>query len=78
MDPQGTGANAGRDDAVIKAVEALTLDLGGTFSAEHGIGVYKLGSMLRGKDPVALHAMRQIKRALDPKDILNPGKVLPD
>ena len=52
--------------------------MGGTFSAEHGIGVYKLGSMKRGKDPVALDAMRQIKRALDPENILNPGKMLPD
>lgn len=78
MDPQGAGANAGRDDAVIRAVEALALDMGGTFSAEHGIGVYKLGSMRRGKDMVALNAMRQIKRALDPENILNPGKLLPD
>lgn len=78
MDPQGAGANAGRDDAVIRAVEALALDMGGTFSAEHGIGVYKLGSMRRGKDPAALDAMRQIKRALDPENIFNPGKLLPD
>ncbi len=78
MDPQGSGANAESDEAVIKAVEALALDMGGTFSAEHGIGVYKLGSMRRGKDPVALDAMRHIKRALDPENILNPGKVLPD
>jgi FAD/FMN-containing dehydrogenase len=78
MDPQGIGANAGRDEDLIAAVEALALEMGGTFSAEHGIGVYKLGSMRRGKNPVALDAMRQIKRALDPENILNPGKMLPD
>lgn len=78
MDPQGRDANVGRDDVVIKAVEALALEMGGTYSAEHGIGVHKLGSMRRGKDPIALDAMRHIKKALDPEKILNPGKVLPD
>ena len=53
-------------------------DLRGSFSAEHGIGVSKLGSMSRRKDPVALAVMRQIKSALDPQGIMNPGKVLPD
>jgi len=71
-----------RDDAVLKsavmeAVEDEVLALGGSFSAEHGIGVSKLPSMARRKDPVALAAMRAIKDALDPKGIMNPGKVLP-
>ena len=58
-------------------VEDLALELGGSFSAEHGVGVSKLGSMARRKDPVALDVMRSIKAALDPNGILNPGKVLP-
>ncbi len=67
----------GARDAIMEAVEAEALRLGGSFSAEHGIGLTKLPSMRRSKDPAALAAMRAIKAALDPKGILNPGKLLP-
>lgn len=65
-------------DAIMEAVEDVVLELGGSFSAEHGIGTSKLPSMARRKNKVALATMRAIKQALDPKGILNPGKVLPD
>lgn len=65
-------------DALVEAVEDVVQELGGSFSAEHGIGVSKLETMKRRKDPVALDAMRAIKAALDPKGILNPGKVIPE
>ena len=58
-------------------VEDAVAELGGSFSAEHGIGLAKRGTMARRKDPVALDVMRAIKGALDPHGILNPGKVLP-
>lgn len=64
-------------DALFMAIEDIVRDLGGSFSAEHGIGLSKLAAMRRHKDPVALDVMRAVKRALDPLDILNPGKVLP-
>ena len=64
-------------DALVEAVEDVVQELGGSFSAEHGIGVSKLETMRRRKDPVALEAMRAVKRALDPENILNPGKVIP-
>lgn len=64
-------------DALVTAVEDVVQELGGSFSAEHGIGVSKLETMKRRKDPVALDAMRAIKAALDPNNILNPGKVIP-
>lgn len=64
-------------DRLMEAVEEEALKLGGSFSAEHGIGLSKLPSMRRRKNPVALAAMRAIKSALDPNNILNPGKVLP-
>ena len=48
----------------------------GSFSAEHGIGQLKVGELERYKDPVALALMRELKSALDPLGILNPGKVL--
>ncbi|WP_400086241.1 FAD-binding oxidoreductase [Yoonia sp. R78084] len=63
--------------ALVEAVEDVVQELGGSFSAEHGIGVSKLETMKRRKDPVALDAMRAIKAALDPNNILNPGKVIP-
>jgi len=64
-------------DAVTEAVEDEVLRLGGSFSAEHGIGQGKLSSMARRKDKVAIATMRAIKQALDPRGIMNPGKVLP-
>lgn len=63
-------------EAVHEAVYAVVLDLGGSISAEHGIGQLKAELLKEVKDPVALKMMRTIKSALDPKGILNPGKVL--
>jgi FAD/FMN-containing dehydrogenase len=64
-------------DRVISAIEDIVQDLGGSFSAEHGVGLSKLNSMDRRKDPVALDVMRTIKTALDPNNLMNPGKVIP-
>ena len=50
--------------------------MNGSISAEHGIGLIKRDELLRYKDPVALDLMRTLKRALDPQNILNPGKVI--
>lgn len=73
-------ASGGKDlkARLMEDVEAIVADLGGSFSAEHGIGLSKKGSMARRKDPVALDVMRALKTALDPQGILNPGKVIPD
>jgi FAD/FMN-containing dehydrogenase len=62
---------------IMEDVEEVVRALGGSFSAEHGIGISKKPSMARRKDKVALSVMRRIKTALDPKGIMNPGKVLP-
>ena len=64
-------------DRVITAIEDIVADLGGSFSAEHGVGLSKLNSMARRKDPVALDVMRAVKQALDPDNRMNPGKVVP-
>ncbi len=64
-------------EAITERVEDEVKRLGGSFSAEHGIGLSKKGSMARRKDPVALEVMRSLKAALDPKGRMNPGKVLP-
>ena len=64
-------------DAVIEAVEDVVQALHGSFSAEHGVGLSKLNTMARRKDPVALDVMRAVKAALDPQNLMNPGKVIP-
>jgi len=64
-------------DAVVSAIEDEVQSLGGTFSAEHGVGLSKQPSMARRKDPVALDVMRSLKAALDPQNLMNPGKIIP-
>ena len=58
------------------AVHDLVDSLGGSISAEHGIGRYQRDELARFKSPVELELMRGIKRVFDPNGILNPGKVL--
>ena len=60
-----------------KIVHDIAGDMDGSFSAEHGIGQLKLGEMLHYKSPVELELMRSLKRALDPRNLMNPGKVVP-
>jgi FAD/FMN-containing dehydrogenase len=52
------------------------LSLGGTFSAEHGIGIAKKDQLAECKSTVELELMRTLKKALDPQGILNPGKLI--
>ncbi|MEO1612275.1 MAG: FAD-linked oxidase C-terminal domain-containing protein, partial [Pseudomonadota bacterium] len=65
-------------DPIYLAVEDGLKASGGSISAEHGIGLAKLGSLSRNSSAGALDLMRAVKAALDPKNILNPGKVVPD
>ncbi len=58
------------------AVFDLVESLGGSISAEHGIGRLKAAEFARRADPAELSVMHELKRALDPKGIMNPGKVL--
>ena len=57
---------------------AIALDLGGTLSGEHGVGTLKRPYLERALGPVSVDIQKRIKQALDPNNILNPGKVLPD
>jgi FAD/FMN-containing dehydrogenase len=70
------GALLARGAEVMRAMHDLAHELGGSFSAEHGIGQLKVGELERYASPVELELMRAIKHALDPRGILNPGKVL--
>jgi glycolate oxidase len=71
---------AGEEDRARAAERDLlraVLELGGTISAEHGVGFLKLPWLRDDLDPVAIDEMLAIKRALDPLGILNPGKLFP-
>jgi glycolate oxidase len=72
----------GYDPDQVKRMEAasadlfkLSIELGGTLTGEHGIGLSKAPYMTLEHDPVALDVMHSLKRLLDPNNILNPGKM---
>ena len=66
-----------RDHEIMDAVNAVVRALGGSFSAEHGVGQLKPYMMEPWRGGAELSAMRRIKAALDPLGIMNPGKLLP-
>ena len=70
-------AEMSRATVCLDGIFSLVLDLGGTLSGEHGVGLAKRDFVPRELDPVALRLMHGIKRQFDPKNILNPGKTLP-
>ena len=62
--------------ALVAAVEGVALALGGSISAEHGIGRAKREALVRARSVTELETMRALKAALDPRGLLNPGKLL--
>lgn len=77
------GDGVAREDFLAKtpdvsaAIHEIVVGLGGSFSAEHGVGLLKQPEMIRHKTDTDLALMRAVKRALDPQGIMNPGKVIP-
>jgi len=65
-----------RREDVARIVHDIVHRFGGSMSAEHGIGVMKREELLRYKSAAEIDTMRALKRTLDPKNILNPGKVI--
>ena len=61
-------------DEVTAAIDGLLRDMGGTVSAEHGVGQELLDRVGRQKSAVELDLMRRVKAALDPDDLFNPGR----
>jgi FAD/FMN-containing dehydrogenase len=64
------------EPAISGGVHALVIELGGSVSAEHGIGRLKRKLLHATKSPVEMEMMRAVKRALDPQGIINPGKIV--
>jgi D-lactate dehydrogenase (cytochrome) len=65
-----------RTGEINRIVHDTVAEHGGSISAEHGLGQYKRGEILRYKSAVEMDLMRTVKRAIDPLGIMNPGKVL--
>ena len=65
-------------EQIVGEVFHLALDLGGTLSGEHGIGTFKLPYVREALGHTSINIQWRIKQALDPQNILNPGKVLPE
>jgi FAD/FMN-containing dehydrogenase len=65
-----------RAPAIEHGVHDIAHRHGGSFSAEHGIGKYKVEELLRFRTATELDIMRELKRTLDPRGIMNPGKIL--
>jgi D-lactate dehydrogenase (cytochrome) len=63
-------------DDVNRRVHDIVHALGGSISAEHGLGRLKRDEVLRYKSDTEMNLMRSVKKALDPKNIMNPGKVI--
>ena len=79
LPPEGQSIEAFRAahaDAFSACVHDVAAGLGGSFSAEHGVGILKVHELARYESPVSLELMRVLKGALDPHGIMNPGKVL--
>ncbi len=67
-----------RWDEMNERVHKIAVDMRGSFSAEHGVGELKVHALEAFKSPVEIEMMRSIKSALDPANIMNPGKVVPE
>ena len=65
-----------RVDRLTRTIYDLVAALGGSFSAEHGVGVTKRGWLEAYRTPVEVELMRRLKKTLDPQGLLNPGKVI--
>ncbi|WP_413719558.1 FAD-binding oxidoreductase [Silicimonas sp. MF1-12-2] len=74
--PDFIAANPGIIDAVRHAIDDVTVQCNGSISAEHGIGRLKTGDLAFYASKAKLQAIRQIKAALDPHNIMNPGAIV--
>ncbi|MCG8358292.1 MAG: FAD-binding oxidoreductase [Kiloniellales bacterium] len=71
-----TAAYLARWDEVTRAVHDIVVALEGSISAEHGLGRLKRAEAERVKDPLEIELMRRVKAALDPDNLMNPGKLI--
>jgi len=77
--PEGWDSGTLHDDKerINRIVHDLVAEMGGSISAEHGVGQLRRDEIARYKDPVEISMLRSLKETFDPKGLMNPGKVLP-
>ena len=74
--PDELARDANRVARITTTIYDLVAELGGSFSAEHGVGVTKRNYLEQYRGSTEVELMRRLKRALDPQGLLNPGKVI--
>jgi glycolate dehydrogenase FAD-linked subunit len=74
--PKGDEGAENRSRAAFAEIMDVAIDMGGTVTGEHGVGILKVDGMRRELGPIAVGMQRAVKDALDPLGILNPGKVV--
>ena len=74
--PRGDDAARLRAQAAFEEIVDAAIELGGTVTGEHGVGLLKRAGMRRELGPAVLAMHRAVKEALDPDGILNPGKAM--
>ncbi len=71
-------AQSAKVEGMVGEIFQTALELGGTLSGEHGVGVLKKPYVAGAVDPVSLEIQRKIKAVLDPRNLMNPGKIFPE
>ncbi len=74
--PEDLANDGQRVMRITTTIYDLVAELGGSFSAEHGVGVTKRAYLEQYRGSAEIELMRRLKRALDPQNLLNPGKVI--
>ena len=78
VDPDDVEAFTERRSELVARIDEFTFSLGGTLSAEHGVGRDLRARVTPQKPAVEWDLMRAVKRAFDPQGLMNPGVLLPD
>jgi glycolate oxidase len=73
----GSQEERAKSHAAVEEVLQAAIDLGGTITGEHGVGLAKRAFLAREQGPEVIALQRRLKQAFDPDDLLNPGKILP-
>jgi glycolate oxidase len=73
----GSPEERDKGHAAVEDVLQAAIDLGGTITGEHGVGLAKRAFLAREQTREVIELQRRIKKAFDPDDLLNPGKILP-
>jgi glycolate oxidase len=73
----GSEEERARSHSAVEQVLQAAIDLGGTITGEHGVGLAKREFLAREQSREVIELQRRLKRAFDPDDLLNPGKILP-